>query len=86
VFRLPVLLLAIALTSPALWSALVTGSMSLETAIIRFLIAMPIAALMTMAFRATVRLYERDSISARRREMAHQLAAKEGQVSPDRQS
>ena len=85
-FRLPVLLLALALSSPALWSALVTGSMSLETAIIRFLIAMPIAAFMAMVFRAVMRLYERDSISARRRELARKLAAKDGQVSPDGQS
>jgi hypothetical protein len=84
VFRLPVLLLALTLSSPALWSAFVSGSMSLETALIRFLIAMPIAALMATVFRSIVRLYERDSVSARRRELAKSLSAQNG-INPDRQ-
>jgi hypothetical protein len=60
--------------------------MSVETATIRFLIAMPIAAIMATVFRATMRLYERDSISARRNELARTLAAKDGPLSPDRQN
>ncbi|MCW2523675.1 MAG: hypothetical protein JWO63_2010 [Frankiales bacterium] len=85
-FRLPVLLLALTLSAPALWSAFISGSMSTETALIRFLIAMPIAAAMAMVFRSIVRLYERDSVAARRKELARTLAAKDADFSPDRQS
>jgi hypothetical protein len=57
VFRVPVLVLALLLTSPALWSAFVAGTMGVQTALIRFLIAMPIAAIMVMAFNAVVESY-----------------------------
>ncbi|MGX7681076.1 hypothetical protein ACSMXN_19480 [Jatrophihabitans sp. DSM 45814] len=50
-FRIPVLVLATVLSSTALWSAFVSGTMSIETALVRFLIAMPVAALMVVAFR-----------------------------------
>lgn len=51
-FRTSVLLLALLLSSPALWQALVSGSMPLQTALIRFLIGIPVAAVMLYAFRA----------------------------------
>ena len=86
VFRLPVLLLALTLSLPALWSAFVSGSMSLETALIRFLIAIPIAAIMAFAFRSVLRLYERDSVSARRRELAKTLTARDATLNADRQN
>ncbi|MDQ1749153.1 MAG: hypothetical protein QOE71_209 [Pseudonocardiales bacterium] len=50
-FRVPVLILATVLSSTALWSAFVEGSMSVLTALVRFLVAVPVAALMTWAFR-----------------------------------
>jgi hypothetical protein len=45
-FRYPVLLLALVLSLPALWSSVVDGSMSIDVALLRFLIAMPVAAAM----------------------------------------
>ena len=51
-FRTPVLVLALLISSPALWQALVSGSMPIQTALIRFLIAIPVAAVMVFAFRA----------------------------------
>jgi hypothetical protein len=86
VFRLPVLLLALTLSLPALWSAFVTGSMTMETALIRFLIAIPIAALMAAAFRSVLRLYDRESVAARRKELARALAARDAGLSSDHQN
>lgn len=58
-FKPSVLLVALLLSSTALWSGFVTGSMSVTTALIRFLIAVPVAALMVYAFNSIVRQYER---------------------------
>jgi hypothetical protein len=49
---MPVLLVALLLSSPALWQACVDGTMNLETALIRFLVAMPVAAVMVFAFKS----------------------------------
>jgi hypothetical protein len=54
-FKPSVLLLALLLSSTALWSAFVEGSMSVTTALIRFLIAVPVAAVMLHAFNLVVR-------------------------------
>jgi hypothetical protein len=59
VFKPSVLLLALMLTSPALWSAFVTGSMSVTTALIRFLIAVPVAAGMLVLLRMVTESYHR---------------------------
>lgn len=59
--RTPVLGLALVLSTPALWSAFVTGSMSLQTAMIRFLIAIPIAAAMLCVLQAMMQAYQRQS-------------------------
>lgn len=58
-FKPSVLLLALTLTSPALWSAFVTGSMSVTTALIRFLIAVPVAAGMLVLLRMVTDSYHR---------------------------
>jgi hypothetical protein len=60
-FRPSVLLLATLLASPAIWSAFVGDSMSVTTALIRFLIALPLAALMIAAFGWVVRDYRSGS-------------------------
>jgi hypothetical protein len=52
-FRWSVLLLALALSTPAMWSAFVADSMSVTTAAIRFLIAVPVAAVMLAVLRIT---------------------------------
>lgn len=54
-FKPSVLALAVLLSSTALWSAFVDGSMSVTTALIRFLIAVPVAAVMVYAFNLVVR-------------------------------
>lgn len=58
-FRPSVLVLALVLSSTAFWSVLVSGSMSLTTALIRFLIAVPVAALMMLLFRVVVAGYHK---------------------------
>jgi hypothetical protein len=55
VFKPSVLALAVLLSSTALWSAFVDGSLDVTTALIRFLIAVPVAALMVYAFNLAVR-------------------------------
>lgn len=56
-FRRSVLILAFLICVPVLWSALVDGSVTLESAGIRFLIALPVAAalLALVRFAATHR-------------------------------
>jgi hypothetical protein len=54
-FKPSVLVLALLLSSTALWSAFVDGSMSVTTALIRFLIAVPVSAIMIHAFNVVVR-------------------------------
>jgi hypothetical protein len=58
-FKPSVLGLALVLSSTAFWSAFVSGSMSLTTALIRFLIAVPVAALMMLLFRVVVAGYHK---------------------------
>lgn len=70
-FKPSTLLIAVVLSSTALWSGFVTGSISVTNALIRFLIAVPVAAAMTFAFRTIVDGY------ARRAAAASQAAAAE---------
>ena len=57
--RFSVLLLAAGLASPALWQAFVVGNMDLDTALLRYLIAVLVAALMLSVVRALFRGYHR---------------------------
>ena len=50
-FRGSVLLVAFVFSAPVLWRALVTQSVGLDTAVIRFLIAIPVAALLVGGVR-----------------------------------
>ncbi|HEU5270953.1 MAG TPA: hypothetical protein VFU36_13595 [Jatrophihabitans sp.] len=54
-FKPSVLVLAVLLSSTALWSAFVDGSLDVTTALIRFLIAVPVAAVMVFAFNLVLR-------------------------------
>ena len=54
-FKPSVLVLAVLLSGTALWSAFVDGSLDVTTALIRFLIAVPVAAAMVYAFNLVVR-------------------------------
>ena len=54
-FKPSVLVLAVLLSSTALWSAFVDGSLDVTTALIRFLIAVPVAAVMVYAFNLVLR-------------------------------
>src|SRR5687768_7554659 len=58
--RFSTLALALTLASPALWAALVTRTMDLRTALIRLLIAIPVAALMLGVVRLVTSDYGRD--------------------------
>ncbi len=69
-FSMPVLLLAALLSVPALWSAFADGTMSIQTALIRFLIAVPVAAAMVYVFNALTHSYRRQSTRARLQQLA----------------
>jgi len=71
--RPSVLGLAILLSTPALWSAFVAGSMGITVALIRFLIAVPVAALMLALLRMVTAGYSRQAL---RRQVASALAAR----------
>jgi hypothetical protein len=71
--RPSVLGLAILLSTPALWSAFATGSLGITTALIRFLIAVPVAALMLTLLRMVTAGYSRQAL---RRELAAAVAAR----------
>jgi len=51
------LLLALVMASPALYQAFVTETMSVQAALTRFLLAVPVAALMLAALRFVVKGY-----------------------------
>lgn len=57
-FRRSVLIVAFLICVPILWSALVDGSVSLESAGIRFLIALPVAAVLVGLVRLATRAPE----------------------------
>ncbi|UQX87979.1 hypothetical protein M6D93_16990 [Jatrophihabitans telluris] len=64
-FRPSVLVLAALLTSPAIYSAFVTGSMSVSTALVRFLIALPVSAIMVVGFNGMTSAYQQQAKRAR---------------------
>jgi hypothetical protein len=55
--RFSTLLLAAVLASPALWQAFVIGDLDVSTALLRYLIAVLVAAAMLALFRMLVRAY-----------------------------
>jgi hypothetical protein len=69
--RPSVLGLAVLLSVPALWSAFAMGSMGITTALIRFLIAEPVAALMLALLRMVTAGYSRQAL---RRQLAAAVA------------
>jgi hypothetical protein len=58
-FRGSVLLLALVLAGPTLWSAFVNHQISTNTALIRFLIAVPAAAILLGAMRFVMTTYNK---------------------------
>ncbi len=56
-FRPSVLLLAIVLSAPAMWSGFVSQTMGATEALVRFLIAIPVAAVMLALLRAVTAGY-----------------------------
>jgi hypothetical protein len=65
--RPSVLGLAVLLSMPALWAAFAAGSLGITTALTRFLIAVPVAALMLTLLRKVTASYARQAL---RRELA----------------
>lgn len=70
--RPAVLGLAVLLSTPALWAAFAAGSMGITTALIRFLIAVPVAALMLTLLQTVTASYSRQAL---RRSIASAAAA-----------
>lgn len=70
--RPAVLGLAVLLSTPALWAAFAAGSMGITTALIRFLIAVPVAALMLALLQMVTAGYSRQAL---RRSIATAAAA-----------
>jgi hypothetical protein len=58
--RFSTLFLAAAIASPALYKAFVTHTLDPQTALLRLLIAVPVAAIMLAVLRAITRDYGRD--------------------------
>lgn len=57
--RFSVLLLATVLASPALWQAFVVGDLDLDTALLRYLVAVIVAAVMLAIVRSLYNAYRR---------------------------
>ncbi|HEV2885865.1 MAG TPA: hypothetical protein VGX49_03050 [Jatrophihabitans sp.] len=72
--RPSVLGLAVLLSTPALWAAFATGSMGITTALIRFLVAVPVAALMVTLLGKVTASYSRQAL---RRQITAAVAAAE---------
>lgn len=68
----PVIPLALLLSGSALWSAFVTGQLNTATALVRFLIAVGVAAVMLAVLRGITANYRK---AARRREIINRLPA-----------
>jgi hypothetical protein len=58
--RFSTLVLAVAIASPALYAAFVKHTLDLQTALLRLLIAVPVAAIMLGVVRAVTRDYGKD--------------------------
>lgn len=63
--RPAVLVLATLMAGPAIWSALVTQTLDVQSALLRFLIAVPIAAVMLALLRIIVESYRRPHFLAK---------------------
>jgi hypothetical protein len=61
-FRYSTLVLAVVMSVPALWQAFVTGSLDPTSALIRFLIAVPLAGIMLMLPRSIIQYYRRQRL------------------------
>jgi hypothetical protein len=60
--RFSTLFLALAIASPALYAAFVKHTLDLQTALLRLLIAVPVAAIMLGVVRAVTRDYGKDRL------------------------
>ncbi|PZS25867.1 MAG: hypothetical protein DLM59_19590 [Pseudonocardiales bacterium] len=76
------ILLAGAASAPSLWSALVTHSLPLDTALTRFVILVPATGALLAGFRAVVGPYVRSQARSRMRRANDVLAAPEPPVLP----
>jgi hypothetical protein len=76
--RWSVLLTAAAITAPALWAAFVTHEATPDTALLRFLIAVPVAGVMLGILRMVTASYGRHDRRAAIRAVAERLDAARG--------
>lgn len=82
--RPSVLGLALVLSTPALWAAFASGSMGVTTALIRFLIAVPVAALMLSLLRTVTEGYTRAAARRARAALIAAAAQSQDQQVPER--
>jgi hypothetical protein len=59
-FRASVLALALVFSAPALWRACVDQNVPLDTALVRFLLAVPVAAVLVGGVRIAMRRTDRE--------------------------
>jgi len=83
VLRPSVLGLALLLSTPALWAAFASGSMGVTTALIRFLIAVPVAALMLSLLRMVTEGYASSAARRARAALIAAAAESQNQQAPD---
>ncbi len=69
-FRSPVILVALLLGAPTLWTALVDHQLSLNTALIRLAIAIPAAAILLGAMRMVTAGYKREHSAQLKKQQA----------------
>ena len=76
--RLDVLLVAALVTSPVFWSAFVDGTESAETALLRFVIALPICAVAMGLVRMLFQRYALQAVATKVRDRVVEEAAENG--------
>jgi hypothetical protein len=77
--RPSVLGLAVLLSGPALWAAFTSESMGVTTALIRFLIAVPVAALMLALLRSVTASYHRAVLERNAEQVTEAAGLRAGQ-------
>ena len=86
--RFSVLLLAAVLASPALWHAFVVGDLDLDTALIRYLIAVLIASFMLgflrMLYNTYLRIHEQHELERTLEEMRQAEAERRAAAEAER--
>jgi hypothetical protein len=68
--RFDVLMVALLVSAPSLWDAFSTGNTSVDTALLRFLIAVPVCAVALLLLRRVFEAYSGPTVAVRAAEQA----------------